>query len=205
MFLGLDDLGQHGELLGSQNLCNFAVERGWHHFMASEWALGWLSSPLLPARVPWESSLWTTPHLWPCFLLGPQSPSFAFQYWSGAWKRWGWMKPPWDPSWGLNYSFGCWHWAVPFTELNYTAPGIVLRWSSEPGQVCGHSSWGCSPGTAPPTGLGGSVSKVWKSTRGFLKHNWFQEILKNVDGWGYGMLISLYSSRTARSFIKRNE
>lgn len=139
------------------------------------------------------------------FSLAPQSPSFAFQYWSGAWKRWGWMKPPWDPSWGLNYSFGCWHWAVPFTELNYTAPGIVLRWSSEPGQVCGHSSWGCSPGTAPPTGLGGSVSKVWKSTRGFLKHNWFQEILNNVDGWGYGMLISLYSSRTARSFIKRNE
>lgn len=137
MFLGLDDLGQHGELLGSQNLCNFAVERGWHHFMASEWALGWLSSPLLPARLPWESSLWTTPHLWACFLLGRQSPSFAFQYWSGAWKHWGWMKPPWDPSWGLNYSFGCWHWAVPFTELNYTAPGIVLDGHQSPDRCVG--------------------------------------------------------------------
>ena len=101
MFLGLDDLGQHGELLGSQNLCKFAIERGWHHFMASEWALGWLSSPLFPARVPWESPLWTTLHLCPGFLSPwPPVPKFCFQYWSGLWKHWGWMKPPWDPSWG---------------------------------------------------------------------------------------------------------
>jgi len=136
--------------------------------MASEWALGWLSSPLFPARVPWESPLWTTPHLGHAlFLLGPQAPSSAFQYWSGPWKHWGWMKPPWDPSWGLNYSFGCWHWAVPFSVLNYTTLGIVLTWSSEPGQVCGHIALEAAVLEQHPLQAWvGSVSKVFENPQG---------------------------------------
>lgn len=166
MLLGSDGLGQSGELLGSQNLCKLAIGRGWHHSMASDWAVSWLSSPPFPATVPWASSLWTTLPLWLCFFLGPQAPSSAFLYWSGAWKHWAWMKPPWDPSWGLNYSFGGCHWAVPFIVLNYVAPGVVLILSPMLGRVCGHGRGGCIPGTASPAGLGGSVSEVSENLQG---------------------------------------
>ena len=167
MLLGSDGLGQSGELLGSQHLWKLAIGRGRHHSMASDWALSWLSSPLFPAMVPWASSLWTTLPLWLCFFLGPQSPSSAFQYWSGAWKHWARMKPPWvRPFLGPKLFFcllslSC---SLYCAELRSTWSCADIVTNARTG--CGRGRRGCIPGTASPAGLGGSVSEVSENLQG---------------------------------------
>lgn len=166
MLSGWDGLGQSWELLWSQNLWEIAIGRGGHHPMASELIWGLLSLFLFPATVPWASLLWTTLPPWSCFLVGAPFLDYCLWVLVGCLETLNLDGTSLRPFPGLNDSFGCWQWAVPFIALNYVAPGVGLMLSPVPELFC---RLGCSrsgPGTGSPTGLRGSVWDVSENPQG---------------------------------------
>lgn len=90
MLLGLNDLGQSWELLGSQNL------RVGESMILSHGLQTGLGDALIPSTFYHSHEQCAVAHTppWPHFLLSSLSPVSVFEFGSGAWKHGAWIKPP---------------------------------------------------------------------------------------------------------------